>query len=380
MGSIHSYQTPNGKRYVARYRKPDHSQAGKRGFRTKRDAEAFLATVASSMVDNTYIDPTDSRATVGELGVVWLEDQAAVLKPSSIHPLESAWRIHVEPEWGQRRVGDIRHSDVRGWVTRLSGQRGATTVIRSYGILAAVLDIAVRDRRIADNPARGIRLPHKRPKPRLYLTHDQVAAVARQALYPEVVLFLAYTGLRWGEATGLRIRDVDLQRRRVTVQENAVLVNGTLHIGSPKTHATRSVRYPNFFDSMMRSLFVGKRHDQLLFGDGDNHLRLPNSKDGWFAAAVRRAQKQDPTIPRVTPHDLRHTAASLAISAGANPKAVQRMLGHASAAMTLDTYADLFEDDLDAVADALERARSRTTARSADTYRMLPPGTTARGI
>lgn len=99
------------------------------------------------------------------------------------------------------------------------------------------------------------------------------------------------------------------------------------------------------------------RTGQLLFGVGDEHLRLPNSQDGWFAAAVRRAQKIDPEFPRISPHDLRHTAASLAISAGANVKAVQRMLGHASAAMTLDTYADLFDDDLDYVAEALSRAR-----------------------
>jgi integrase len=69
------------------------------------------------------------------------------------------------------------------------------------------------------------------------------------------------------------------------------------------------------------------------------------SGQGWFWAAV---------------HDLRHTAASLAISAGANPKAVQRMLGHASAAMTLDTYADLFEDDLDAVSERLNAVRAAT--------------------
>ncbi|MGZ4511374.1 MAG: tyrosine-type recombinase/integrase, partial [Mycobacterium sp.] len=64
-------------------------------------------------------------------------------------------------------------------------------------------------------------------------------------------------------------------------------------------------------------------------------------------------------IPRVTLHDLRHTSASLAVSAGANVKAVQRMLGHASAAMTLDIYAELFDDDLEAVAVALDEARSR---------------------
>ncbi len=74
--------------------------------------------------------------------------------------------------------------------------------------------------------------------------------------------------------------------------------------------------------------------------------------------AKERGEEAPPIMPRVTPHDLRHTAASLAISAGANVKAVQRMLGHASAAMTLDTYAELFEDDLDSVAVALDSQRS----------------------
>jgi hypothetical protein len=84
------------------------------------------------------------------------------------------------------------------------------------------------------------------------------------------------------------------------------------------------------------------------------YLRRPHPVSGWFAKAVVESG-----IPRATPHDLRHTAASLAVSAGANVKAVQKMLGHASAAMTLDIYADLFDDDLEAVATALHHARSR---------------------
>ncbi|WP_439594208.1 tyrosine-type recombinase/integrase [Microbacterium sp.] len=330
------------------------------------------------MGNKTYIDPTDARITVEELGEAWLKDQAAVLKPSSHHPLESAWRIHVAPAWGRRRVGTITHSEVRAWVSELATTRGATTVIRSYGILAAILDIAMRDRRIADNPARGVRLPKKRPKPRVYLTHTQVADLARLSTHPDVVLFLAYTGLRWGEATGLRLRDVDLNRRRVTVYENAVLVNGHLHVGSPKSHASRAVRYPDFIDSLVRAAFDGKHHEELLFGDGQLHMRLPNSQAGWFAKAVKRAQAQDPTFPRVTPHDLRHTAASLAISAGANVKAVQRMLGHASAAMTLDTYADLFDDDLDAVAFALGRARQQSLTVVHETGPITGPGVTGQ--
>jgi integrase len=75
----------------------------------------------------------------------------------------------------------------------------------------------------------------------------------------------------------------------------------------------------------------------------------------WLARAVTRCQVADPTFPRVTAHALRHTAASLAIHAGANPKVVQWMLGHASAAMTLDVCADLFDSDLDSVAESVAK-------------------------
>ena len=75
-----------------------------------------------------------------------------------------------------------------------------------------------------------------------------------------------------------------------------------------------------------------------------------------FRPAVASCQNTDDTCPTITPHDLRHTAASLAVSVRANVKAVQRMLGHAKASMTLDTYADLFDEDLDEVADRLNDA------------------------
>jgi integrase len=75
-----------------------------------------------------------------------------------------------------------------------------------------------------------------------------------------------------------------------------------------------------------------------------------------FEPAVQKCQQVDESFPSITPHDLRHSAASLAVSAGANVKAVQRMLGHAKASMTLDVYADLFDEDLDHVAANLDAA------------------------
>ena len=363
MGSITSYATAVGKRYRVRYRKPDHSQTDKRGFQTKRDAELFLASTEVSKARGEYVDASASRVSVGTLGAIWLASQTH-LKPSSRDSIEIAWRLFVEPAWGNTAIGEVRHSNVQTWVSQLgsgdsktahaAGPRSATVVIRAFGILAAVLDVAQRDRRIAVNPARGVSLPRKGKKEHVYLSHNQVATLSQNCGDKgSLVLTLAYTGLRWGEAVGLRVKDLDTSRHRLNVRSNAVRVGGKIVVGTPKSHESRSVPFPEMLTALLTDAAESKQPDHLLFGNGTSHLRTPTTHDGWFVMGVRKAQKIDPALPRITPHDLRHTAASLAISAGANVKAVQRMLGHASASMTLDTYADLFDDDLDAVAVAL---------------------------
>lgn len=360
MGSVHAYSTVAGKKlWRIAYRRPDNSQTTERGFTTKRAAELRLAELEVSKARGEYVDPASAGVTIATLGRDWLEQREGVLKPSSFRPLKSAWDKHVEPKWGTRTVGSIRHSEVQSWVSIISG--GSTTIRRVHGVLAGILDAAVRDRRVARNVARDVDLPARSKRAsRNYLTHGQVQSLADQCPHPSLVLFLAYTGLRWGEATALRIRHVDTLRRRVSVEENAVLVSGLVHVGTPKTHRSRSVPYPGFLSVPIARLAEGKHRDDLLFGDGQQHLRLPASRNGWFTTAVQSCQAADPSFPRVTPHDLRHTAASLAVQAGAHVKAVQRMLGHASAAMTLDVYADLFDDDLDAVAAALDQAKRQT--------------------
>lgn len=377
MGSIEPYETSDGRRYRVRYRRPDHRQAAKRGFRTKREAERYLISVESQMMTGDYIDPANSRVTVSDLAPDWLDVKRMKLKPSSYKLLDDAWRVYVEPRWGSTQLGAIAHSDVQKWITEVSagtahtvrrysartadqGKRpkSATVVIRAYGVLAAVLDVAVKDRRIPRNPARGVDLPRKGKKRHVYLSHEEVDSLARSAgpAHAPVVYVAAYTGLRWGELSALRVRDLDLERRRLSVNENAVLVGTELHVGSPKTHELRSVGFPNFLAEPLKTLAAGKEPRALLFGDGDVHIQRPRSSGAsrsWFMRALT-----DAGLPRMTVHDLRHTAASLAIASGANVKAVQRMLGHASAAMTLDVYADLFDDDVDAVSAALDQARA----------------------
>lgn len=365
MGSVSSYETSDGKRYRVRYRKPDHSQTDKRGFHTKREAETFLASVTVAKATGEYIDPALSRVTVAMLADHWLAGKhPPTLKPSSYEPLVIAWRLHVAPRWGNRQIASIMPSEVQGWVAELAQQRSASVVLRALGVLAGILDMAVGDRRISRNPARDLRnLPRKQRKSRrVYLTHDQVHRLAAASAYPELVLTLAYTGLRWGEATALRLRHVNAVRRRLNIEENAVQVDSRIHVGTPKSWERRSVPYPPLLSARLAACAAGKRPDDLLFGDGIEYMRPSGHGTGWFEGAVARVRETDRDFPRLTPHDLRHTAASLAISAGANVKAVQKMLGHASAAMTLDTYADLFDDDLDAVADGLQAEAERASS------------------
>ncbi|MFC8039623.1 tyrosine-type recombinase/integrase [Paenarthrobacter sp. NPDC057355] len=360
MATIEPYETSKGRRYRVRYRKPDRTQTDKRGFKTKRDAELFLASVEVSKARGEFIDATASKALIGPLGAEWLTRQAH-LKPSSFRPVESAWRIHVLPAWGHVSIADVRRTAVQQWVSDLSGAgKGATLVIRAYGVLAAILDDAVADRRALSNPARGVTLPRKVKKAHVYLTHEQVHALAGASKYPALVLTLAYCGLRWGEATGLRVKHLDMLRRRFMIEENAVQVGSVIEVGTPKNHKRRTVPFPRFLAEKLAAQCEGKGREDLVFpGENGHHLRLARVHEdnmSWFASAVKRSG-----IPRITPHDLRHSAASFAVSAGANVKAVQKMLGHSSAAMTLDVYADLFDGDLDVVSDALDNAVSQAS-------------------
>ncbi len=354
MGSISAYETSAGKRYRVRYRKPDHLQTDKRGFRTKREAEDFLSSVEVSKLRGEWVDPSRSRITVGEWAEHWYAAQLQ-LKATTLSGYRYSLDRHVLPHWGTVRLVDIGHADVQGWVTLLAGTLAASTVRQIFLVLAGLTKYAIRDGRLSRNPCDGIQLPRVVKKHRGYLSHGQVRQLADASdEYADVVLFLAYTGLRWGEMAALKVGRLDMLRRRIDVAEAVSVARGQLVWSTPKSHSSRSVPFPEFLSPLLARRCEGKKRDDLVFlGPDGGVLRSGNFRRRKFASAITVCQSEDRDFPAMSPHDLRHTAASLAVSSGANVKAVQRMLGHASAAMTLDVYADLFDDDLDAVAVAL---------------------------
>jgi integrase len=353
----------------ARYRDPSGREHS-RHLPRKLDAQSWLDEVATAVHTGTYVDPSRSKITVGDLAPVWLAGKIN-LKPTTRARYEDVLRTHVGPRWHDVPLFRVEHGDIQTWLAELtaSGLTGAS-VRKAHGVLSGILGLAVRDRRLPSNPAVGVALPPLNQARRKYLTAAQAEALADAAGQGRVaVLVLAYCGLRWSELAALRVRHVDLLGRRLTIEEAATEINGGRIVwGTPKSHERRSVPIPRSLIEELAVSFTGKDRDDLAFTSPTGGvLRNRNARKLWFDKAAAAIGE-----PRLTPHELRHTAASLAVSAGANIKAVQRMLGDASAAMTLDRYADLFDDDLDAVADRLDAVRKSARGLSADFLRTEP--------
>jgi integrase len=344
-------------RWRARYRDP----AGKehaRHFPRKVDAQRWLDGVTTAVQTGTYVDPGRSRVTVGAWSARWLAAQGQ-LKPSTRARYEGILRVQVMPTWGTVALSDVTHADIASWVSSLD--LAPATVRQAHRVLSLVLRLAVRDGRIARNPADRVPLPRAAKPDKRFLTHAEVDALAEAAGdHALAIRVLAYCGLRFGELAALRVRRVDLLRRRIEIAEAVTEVGGRAVFGTPKTHQRRSVPLRRSLVDALGEQMAGKAPDDYVFpADKGGVIRLRNWRRQVFDPAARAAG-----LPCVTPLDLRHTAASLAVSAGANVKAVQRLLGHASAAMTLDVYAGLFDDDLDALADRLDEGSARALADS----------------
>jgi integrase len=355
VASVSSYNAKDGsKRYRVRYRKPDHSSTDKRGFKRKKDAEDYAARLTAYLNDGEYVDPRAGLTRVEELGSTWLAGKRAVMKPSSYHSIEVSWRVWVRPKWGSRPVRTIRRSELQTWVSEMASERSASIVLRAHGVMNGILRTAKDDGIIRTNPAEGLDLPRKRAKPRRYLSARQVVELADACgRYRSLVLLLGLCGLRWGEATGLRVHSVDPEANRITVEVSATKVGTRIIEGTPKSGKARQIPMPGIVREALKEQCRGKGPDDLVFtGPDGSYVRQQSSAPGnrgWFRNGLIAAG-----LPMMTPHDLRHSAASIIVHNGGNVKVLQRMLGHASAAMTLDRYSDLFDGDLDAIADAID--------------------------
>jgi integrase len=383
-------------RFLYRIRDREGRGIKKRGFTSMSRAREARSEVEAEIRSGSYAATASGRVTVSECWEHYRDAKKTRLKPSSLHSLERSWASYVQPRWGKTQVSKVSRRAVQQWATALTagervptseaarsrqtgGTRSASVVIRAVEVLRGALQVAVDDRRIAANPAKGVELPRKGKgktgAARRYLARTDVRAVADACLRPSdrcLFLVLALGGLRWGEAVGLRVEDVDVTHGRLHVRRSVSQVGGVWHETEPKTWERRSVPIPRHLADELYGLIADRPGDELVFPSPQNPASfrtLPRhvaadapGRPQWLQAALGRAG-----VPYLSPHDLRHTAASLAVQSGASVKAVQRMLGHESASMTLDVYSDLFDSDLDEVAQRADAAWEELEGALADT-------------
>ena len=357
-----------GGKWIGRYRAAGQMKSVG-AFSRKADAREAASEQERRAKLGEWTDPKAGHMTVALWSEQWLG--SLDVTPKTEHTYRELLSSLILPRWGSVPLSSVSLSEVKRWVTTMKGKNGralSPTRRRAAGAqLVRMLDAAVDEGRLRSNPARTPSgkvsyLPSpKRQKDHRYLSHDELERLAVAAGdWGALVRFTGLTGLRWGEVSALRVSDLDNLRCRVKVERAYSIVGGRKVLGSTKTHERRSVAFPKFLREPLAQQAEGKAPEDLLFStSAGTPLDNRNFAQQVLAPAIERSG-----IERMTFHDLRHTAASLAVQAGATVKAVQKMLGHSSATMTLDTYAGLFDTDADAVADALGAARERAISGS----------------
>ena len=348
--SVQRFTTPSGSlRYRARV-KHHGREVARRVFERKRDADAWEEEQKRDLRAGDWIDPRRGRVPLSAVSVAWLESRHS-LKRNSRALEVGVWQRHIEPRFGKVPVASITAADVSTWVGRLVADGIApTTTARYLGVFRRLLAFAVQDGRVRTNVAMAVKAPTAGYAKRegQYLTREEIDGLiaACKGEYTDVVRVLAFAGLRWGELAGLKVGDrvrvpgegLRLQRTVMSSIDGGALFEDTLKNKRSRTVPLVDELVP-IIDKWSKNKEPG---DWLFHAPKGGPLSEPNWKRsvGWAAAVVKIGR------PTVRVHDLRHTCASLWLAAGADPKVVQRVLGHGSAAMTMDLYGHLIDHNL----------------------------------
>ena len=309
-------------------------------FSRKVDAKAWLDEVTASVVRGDYVDPKTARTLLRTYAAKW--EKVQVGRDSTLSVTDNAVRLHINPELGDRRIGSIRQSDIQGLVKTLEGKELAAGTVRNiYDTAARIFASAVDDRVIPSSPCHRIKLPKDDKGEIVPLTLVQVRSLeAGMGSLGAAVITLAGSGLRIGELLGLEVSDVDFLRRTIRVQRQRAQSN---ELTPPKSKSSaRTVPVgQTVIDALAAYLKAEDRKTGPLFVNlFGRPLTYRQWKPLWKAAAESAEVK-------ATAHALRHFYASALIAGGASVKQVQTVLGHASAVVTLRTYAHLWPGDDD---------------------------------
>jgi integrase len=314
----------------------------------------------------------DRKITLGEFTAEWIDSslEASDRKATTKNLYSTMARTHIiGAQIGAKPLDKLRPSHVDAWTVELKGRGLAESSIRTaYTVLRAVLDTAVRDKAIGQNQAHAVRRPKVTGKEAAYLTPDQVRSLlvaAEGSRYAPLFALLVNSGLRRGEALALHWSDIDFDAKLLRVRGTLARVDGELVVTETKTAKSRRViPLSPTAEKVLRDMRTKQMAERLRAGamwqptpyafttelgepcDPRNALR-----------ALKAAAKRANLPSTVGLHTLRHSAASVMLSAGVPLKVVSEIFGHASVAITGDVYGhvspDVSREALTRLSDAL---------------------------
>lgn len=335
----------------------ERRRAVKGGFATQKDCAAAMNKVLSAVAEQSFVAP--STVTVrAYLLKEWLPAIRPTIRPSTYYSYVQHVECHVVPHIGNQKLQTLSGTQINALYATLarSGRKGGKTGLSPMTIhhVHAVLHRAGRDavrwNRLPRNPVEAADPPKISGACRKEMktwSAEQLAAFlgfVRDDRLHALWHVLAMTGMRRGEALGLRWDDVDLQIGRLSVRRALVPSGREVIVSEPKTaRGRRSIALDETTVEVLRRQAAQQLEDQststtwsdtgLVFTKQSGEALHPEDVTRYFRRAVKQAM-----LPKIRLHDLRHTHATLALAAGVHPKVVSERLGHATVSFTLDVY------------------------------------------
>ena len=361
MGSVR--QRADG-RWEGRYTAPDgrqHSVYAK----TEKAVTAKLRAVQHEMDAGAWREP--SKMTVGEWLEIWLEDYCTHTTASTRATYERILRVHFLPVIGNVKLTKLSPVHVRRALNDMQrAGKSPKTIYTARGILRAALNAAKHSGLINTNPSDGVPVPRVQ-RPEMHIIDRPMFQAFIEAThktpYPEALILLLQTGMRSGELRGLQWDDIDEKKRVIHIRRQLhTWSKGEATIDAPKEGKGRALIVG---PEVIETIHAQRKRLAEMQLKANNWYNGPEVKNLVFRAATGKQLHdralleavyqvgEELNIPKLHTHDLRHSYAVAALRSGADVKTVQHNLGHATAAMTLDTYAAYTTDAGQVAADKL---------------------------
>lgn len=319
--------------------------------RSADQAQAAVPTLSEWLEEHltlvgAHVEPGTVAGYRREAARTWLPRLGELPLPAVTEKAVSewlAWQRRQETERSRRaRTRAVADGLPEPGVKTVSPK----TIANAHGLLSSVLSSAAKRGHIASNPAHGMRLPTGSADEKEILTREEWNRLrgALDVFWVPLTTFLLVTGARFGEATALQVRDLDIAGPHPSVRIRRAWKKGEAGVvlGPPKSRrSTRAILVGHDVAALLATTAEGKGPEDLVFTSREGRRVQAQHYIGrvWRPAVVRAG-----IAKHVTPHSLRHTSASWLLMEGVPPQVVQHRLGHESLATTSRVYAHLLTD------------------------------------